>query len=808
MRRSARPIEPRASEFEERRQGSIMRFTFHSTESMRDDRRGAALIPALMVVSMLAILGLSMLSAGLSGSRVVTGQSDEFRLESAVESVGSLTADQVWSGYLRSQGGAASTIATFRAYLTSIGVTDAGPNAAHGAHDGVDMKNVVALAGANGGEFNDVDVDQLRLVRQDAGEATRLFVTVAATTKRGKGLVEKPLSRAVQLVYTVKPAAFEGFEYGILTMNVNCVFCHTVVDSAERYYNHDPLLVGTFDKVKVGTLESLMLRSNLRPGISDWNADSQIAGSLYVRGHATNHNGIPITNWSSSAYAFHSTQFDAYGNIVQDPLTGAMTTTSFSPAGNPPQPGENLYLNYPTTYSEMTDGKLPLEFPPPFPDDGGVNPSTGAATTAGAGNKRVDPNEFYAATQTAEGSISGGVLTVVEGSQSISSPAELTSALTEGNATSLAAVTSGNVILTGTIDNPIQIDGTVAIDGDVVINGYVKGKGVILAAGNIYVPTDLQYLDGHTYQEGDEPGHPTGPVTFGVAQDGTQNALGLACGGNMMLGDYLAPSSGLNAEELEIVTGGPDGSFNFSLAEITLFNRTEWAHTQPFLPGPGQNQNDPSTWTVPNPSYVANYVPRYYQFGEGDVIPIYNLGSLYFDATTGTWHGDAEVPVVWDETKLTLLDPNDTTNPALYDQVTGAPRATVLSLAPADGWLSEGLLESAIETLETQHAEGTPMRIDGLLYTNNAIFGVVQRTGPMKGQLHVNGSLVCPDLGLLAPGYKSVATQGTAANVPGSPYAVGLRLNYDKRTKSMLNVSNPYSVTISRTLWNPIANVQ
>ncbi|MDZ4772957.1 MAG: hypothetical protein SGI72_07455 [Planctomycetota bacterium] len=780
-----------------------MRFTYSKKSSGGNGERGAALIPALMVVSMLAMLGLSSLSAGLSGSKVVTGQSDEFRLTSAVESVGSLTADHVWSGYLRSQGGAASTIATFRTYLTSIGIVDGGANAAHGAHDGVDMTAIVPLAGQNGSEFDDVDVDELRVVRQDAGEATRLFVTVAAVTKRGKGLVDKPLSRAVQLVYTVQPAPFEGFEYGILTMNVNCVFCHTVVDSAERYYNHDPNLVGTFDKVKVGTLESLMLRQNLRPGISDWNADSQIMGSLYVRGHATNHNGVPITNWGAAGLAFHSAQFDEYGNIVQNPSTGGLTTTNFSPAGTPPQPGENLYLNYPTTYSEMTDGKLPETFPPPFPDDGGVDPSSGLATTNGAGNKHVDPNEFYAATQTAEGSISGGVLTLVDGSHPLDSEGALADALGEGNTESLASVTTGSVVLTGTAENPILIDGTVAIDGDVIINGYVKGKGVLLVSGNIYVPTNLQYLDGNTYQDGDEIGSPTGPVTFGIAQDGTQNALGLACGGSMMLGDYLAPSSSLSADA--IVTGGSDGAFNFSLSEISLFNRTEWAHTQPYLPGPGQDHADPSSWTVPNPGYIADYLPRYYQFGPGDEIPIYNLGSLYFDANSGTWHGDSEVPLWWDPTKLTLLDPNDPTNPALFDPITGEPRAVISSLAPKDGWISEALLASAIESLEAHHVAGTPMQIDGLLYTNNAIFGVVPRAGPMKGQLIVNGSLVCPDLGLLAPGHVNTSGMGTSANVNGSPFAVGLRLNYDKRTKNMLNVTNPYSVTISRTLWNPIA---
>ncbi|MBL8858944.1 MAG: hypothetical protein JNL28_10595 [Planctomycetes bacterium] len=783
-----------------------MKFTYSKTADSKHEERGAALIPALMVVSMLAMLGLSMLSAGLSGSRVVTGQSDEFRLTSAVESVGALTADHLWSGYLRSQGGAAGTIATFRAYLTTVGITNGGAHAAHGALDGTDMLHAVPLAGAGGGEFDEVDVDQLRVVRQDDADATRLFVTVSATTKRGKLLVSKPLSRAVQLVYTVKPAPFEGFDYGILTKNVNCVFCHTVVDSADRYYNQDPSKYGTFDKVKVGTLESLMLRINLRGGIGDWEADSTIAGSLYVRGHATNQNGLPLTNWGNPL-SMHSSSFDAYGNIIQDGY-GAMTSVAFSPAGTPPQPGENLYLNYPTNYADMTDGKLPESFPPPFPDDGGIDPTSGALTPAGAGNKRVDPNEFYAATQTAEGTISGGVLTLVNGSQPITTATGVTQALQTGNITSLPSVTNGNLVLTGTADNPIRINGTVAIDGDVVINGYVQGTGVLLVSGNIYVPTNLQYLDGRSYLDGDAPGSPTGPITFGVAQDGTQNALGLACGGNMMLGDYLAPSGSVSAEQNAIVTGGVGGGFNFSLAEISLFNRTEWAHTQQYLPGPGQDKLDPSTWTVVNPSYIANYVPRYYHFGPGDEIPIYNLGNLYFDPTTGTWHGDAEVPLSWDTTKLTLLDPNDLSNPALYDPVTGAPRATVLSLAPDGDWISEQMLETLIENLSVNHVYGTPMQIDGLLYTNNAIFGVVPRAGPMKGQMVVNGSLVCADLGLLVPGYHSPSTAGTSKNVVNSPFAVGLRLNYDKRTKTMLNVTNPYSVTISRTLWNPIANVQ
>ena len=767
--------------------------------------RGSAMIAALLIVSMVAMLGLSMLSAGVSGSKLASGQTDEYRLTSAVESVGTLAAENLWSGYLRAQGGAPGTIATFRAHLNGLGIADNGAGGPPTALQGVDLLAASAIPGADAGRprFDDVSVDALRAFRRDEGESTRLYVTVSATTLRGEGVVSDPIDRAIQLVYTVEPAAFEGFDYGILTKNVNCVFCHTVVDNAERVYNLDPTLYDSFAKVKVGTLESLMLRTNNRPDITDSDADSMIAGSLYVRGTATNQNGVPIANWTSNV-EMHSCLFDSDGHLVQDDW-GGLASTVFHPAGNPPQPGENLYLDYPTVYSEMPDGKLPTTFPPPFPDDGGIDPATGEPTTAGANNHVVDPNEFHAVAQHADGTIASGVIEVVPAGTVIDDAAEYMDALHTGNQTSLSGSTTGNVVLTGTQANPIVISGTVAIDGDLVISGWVKGKGTILASGNVYVPSSLQYLDGHVALENDPPGAPSGPQTFGIAQDGTQNVLGLAAGGNVLIGDYLAPSVGVEQGPDDFVGGGLEEGWNFTLAEISIFNRTEWARTQPLLPGPGENPADPSTWTVQNPSYFgATYVPHYYQFGPGDEIPIYNLGSLHFNPATGTWNGP-EVPGSWNPQDMTILDPSDHSNPLLYDPATGAPRASILQVASSGGWLSDAMQEVGLSYFEGQHPQGEPVQIDGLLYTNHAIFGIVRRDGPAQGQLEVNGSLVCADLGLLSPGIK-VGT-GHPGNVPGSPYKAGLRINYDKRTRGMLNVTNPNSVTIRRTLWNPTANV-
>jgi hypothetical protein len=781
-----------------------------ANKSARDGRRGSALISALMISALMAMLGLSMLQATLNGSRVVNYQGDEYRLTSAVESVGIVATDGVWSQYLASEGGAAGSITSFRSFLDDLGIPDEGPGGPPSALEGIDFLTIANIPGASvaNAEFDDVNIDALRVLRRDVGESTQLFVTVSASTNRGQGIINPVLNRAIQLVYTVEPEQFDGFDYGVLANNVNCIFCHSVVDSTDRFYNTEASSFGSFDHVKVGTLESLMFRDDWdgRPEITDWDADSYIAGTLYTRGKLTNQDGELVTGgWNDKS--FKSFAFDGDGHLLQD-AWGDLDPAAFAPNPDPHAVGQNIYLDYPTQYSEMPDGILPTSFPPPFPDNGGTNPVTGQPDSAGAGNKVVDSFEFYEAAQNAEGAVIAGIINVTEPDFVIDTQSEYANALFNGNRPRLGSNTTGNVILSGTAENPIVIDGTLAIDGDVVINGYVKGQGSIIASGNIYVPTDLHYLDGKQYLPGDLPGSPTGARTYGIAQDGTKNALGLAAGGNMLLGDYLKPSVFTQPGKYEYISGDSDGDWNFALAELSLFNRGEWAKTQPMLPGQGDDKHDPSTWSVVNPSFQGDdYVPRYYQFGEGDEIPVYNMGDIYFDAGTGTWRGDEEVPLSWDPDKLSIWDPSDLGNEALYDPNTGASKAALLQLTPEDGWLSDYMQKLAIEYFEGQHAEDTPMEIDSLLYTNNAIFGIVHRNDRMRGQLQINGALIAPDLGVLAPGRRNFYGTGTESNPPDSPYKVGLRLNYDRRVKDMLNVVNPNQVIIKRTLWNPTANM-
>jgi len=812
--------------------------------SKKDSVRGSALVPTLVVVSTLVVLSMALITTGMSGARTVNYQDDDYRLTSAVESAAMLAAEKLWTGYLQTQGGEADDIISFRNYLTAQGIVDMAddieslppdPDEVAGV-DLLELSDLPEVAGA--AEFNEVNIDAIQVVRVDVTDSTQLYLTVSASTKRGEGMVNPVLNRAVQQVYTVEPDAFSGFDYGILANNVNCIFCHTQVDRVERFYNPFDENYGNFEKVKVGTLESLMIRHNMynsNPNAAnDYDSDSYIAGSLYVRGHAMDHQGYPINDWGD--LTFGSFQFDDSGLLAED-FTGMMNAVPFSPASGTPQaPGENLYLNYPSVYSDMPDGNLPLDFPPPFPDDGGFDPNTHLPSTVGAGNNMVDDFEFYAAAEQAEGAITAGIITKKEAGDVIDNVDEYAAALFSGNLDSIQQSEEGNFVLTGMIDpnNPddhskvITIDGTVAIDGDLIINGYVKGSGSLLVRGNVYIPTDLQYLDGTIQLDGG------GEVrTFGT-NGGVENSIGIAAGGNVMIGDFLKPS-GLQPDgsyalpgDMDIVSGSPEdegdamGSWSYTLAELSLFNRGEWAKTQTMLPGEGEANLPSDQWTVSNlpehggtyvaPEYDINgdpvpYVPRYYNFGPGDEVPIYNLGVNYWDPDKGAWIAEdwSEVPMEWIPELVTMADPNDPNDPILFG-AGGNPIATISQLTSTNSWITDEMYKLSLEYFENNRPAG-PMAIDGLLYTNNAIFGLVHRFSGFAGQMIVNGALVCADLGLLVPGHKNSNDFGTANNVPGSNYAVGLRLNYDERVRNRLNVINPNQVQMKRTLWNPTANL-
>ncbi|MEL6903902.1 MAG: hypothetical protein AAFU73_23565 [Planctomycetota bacterium] len=703
---------------------------------------------------LLASMALAHFASGANSAIQSSRQRDQASLVSGAESVIDLAAARLWNAFVDASGGEPGTMGSMRTFLDLEGIAaDAGTGRPPAAA-GTDVSGTIGFgASATGsGAVDGAVVDELRIVRRDVDDVTHLYFTAVARPVRGERLDLPGRRRVVQKVYAVDNEPWSGLDYALLANNIDCVFCHATVDNAARVFNSDSSLAGTFERVKVGSLDSLRLRTS---------SNTTIYGTLYTRGAASDTNGNPIRDWGSMNVK--SVAFDAQGRIAEDSL-GHTTRTDFVPAGDPPAAFANLYLDYDTDAAAQVDGYLPETFPELFPDDGGIDPVTGDPTAVGAGNRQIDPGEFAEVAARSDGSIAGGSIHVNDGSATLQTTTELRGALETGNRTSLPPVVDGDVVLIGTRDDPIQLNGQVTVDGDVVIQGYVRGEGSILASGNLYLPGNVQYVDGES----------GGQRTFGVAPDGSRNALALAAGGSIVAGDLY------RGKDASRITGDESGEFGFVHREISTFNRREWAKTQPYLRG-RYDVAEPWGWTVENPNYAGpDYVPRYFSFAEDGKIPIFNRSSLYYDADEDVWVGPEGVGS-WDPGSLTIADPTDPTDPVLYD-AGGAPKAVVQSLTTRDDWIARDTLVALMRDRLAEHPSGEPLEIDALLYSSNSIFGLVKRSSSMDGRMTVNGGVVAPDLGLLA--------------------ASGFRVNYDERLSSELELAgDTQRVRMRARLW-------
>ncbi len=218
--------------------------------------------------------------------------------------------------------------------------------------------------------------------------------------------------------------------------------------------------------------------------------------------------------------------------------------------------------------------------------------------------------------------------------------------------------------------------------------------------------------------------------------------------------------------------------------ELAIFNRQEWTKTQPLLPGAADDTADPSTFSVVNPLYEGpDYLPRYYSFGEGGTVPIFNQG-IHFDGSSASWVG-RELPGAWGSTYLTEANPGDATDPVLYAP-DGTPRAVISSLTASAGWMTPQMLEQELEAILAARDSSKSLRIDATLYSSNSIFGIIPteaRAPGTNGRMVVNGGIVAADIGLLSP--------------------TSIEINFDSRGKALLNLTSESELTIRRQLHMP-----
>jgi hypothetical protein len=808
----------------------------------KNHQEGMALLLALLaIITILAATALVMGSVQ-NAKNDTDNAVDAVLLEEACNAGIDIAVEQVWNEYLAGHGNTTGNLASYHVFIGTIVGNNEDLNR-NGFRDGTerdfngdDSFQISPQASlitpddprtlASGSE-----VSSLVLERTD--DVTGVVLTIHSTGRLGER------TRTAMQTLRISGERFAGFQFAVLSNNINCILCHAEFHQQDLVLNNDPAQYGGFDRIKIASLDSLLIRKT--------EADSRVAGTIYTRGRVYNKDGTLLTAAGIASSDLQGWDFsDQNGKIIQDPATGAMSRVSLADAtldseGRLSQ-FANLYLNYPTEKEQMTDGELPSNFPAPFPDDNG--------------DRKVNPEEFEKYVNSANGSINfdlppeevGGSVTagvaygVPEGSTyagtalpTASDPATLDQLSTEGTY-------DGNLILVGTDYDPIVINNKVAIDGDLVIKGKIKGRGQLLVSGNVYVVGDVTYADASG--------------KFGEADDGTENAFALSAGGSILMGDYLTIRAKNNYVATKITSttykdtvdtgvwqgkftrvdtanatatmssgkttavgyfdtgvvdagaptgttrtwtytsGGkthtvyeqPEGMYSFTTAELMLFNRME---RQKWAP-PGNADYNANY-------YIPGYKPRYYKLR--DSAPIYQY------RVTSSTSADLK------EHSVNYLSPGVETlseNPADLTYI-GAD-AVIHSLNPKGNWVTENTLRSiwfadeALRRTQTNPDPNdpdrlrVPWRFDGLLYTNNCIFGVtrgnVRHKSQTYGMMIVRGGMVCSDLGMLVAdsGYESeYRSDGTV-----EPYYCGLRLVYDKRVDAFLNVEDPSLVEFSR----------
>jgi hypothetical protein len=632
--------------------------------------------------------------------------------------------------------------------------------------------------------------------RQDTGlrdtyvvlrsEAT-LWDTVGGTvTPAMRAAAQLPSDRSVvEQVLHFEGPPFEGFQFVLLANAINCTFCHARLDNTDRIYNTNPANYGTYQRVKVASLENLEMRTGSHTGI---------AGTLYVQGTLVDAAGNVMNPATHAAFTggsgLKSVDLDSTGKIVESTAASPYSRTTgenFVDLGTTVQ-NSNFYKNYPTDPALQIDGVVPDKFPPVVPDDNN--------------NRAVDDTEWtdYKTNKgTFTGTLAGGTTRNLYNKDG-SSPLTGTSLPTGGTATVPPGGTAGqSVVIIGTTANPILIDGDVAIDGDVVISGVIKGKGSIVARGNMYVMGDLTYADDTS----------SGNRTFGVAQDGTENLVAYAAGGNIVHGAYLTARNGPAVTgEGDENGGNPNWEAGWGMQEIAWWNRTEWTRAMPYFDAAkgmptAHPTNGSGTANPANSGYIPGYKPRFYTYKENGKVWFYGPDkgkadyqgrATEWNNTLGHWVGDGNGHVYAASRQLNeLFGPTmtGTGGASLVADFMSGTAYTTMALDPK--WISQSdframQLNADVARKSANGGTNRPYQLDGLFYTNNAMIFMSRNRSfsSSGGQMEFNGSVVAADTGIL--GGKGSGGSGSGADV---------KIFYDQRTRNHFTVEDTTEVSIA-----------
>ena len=195
--------------------------------------RGSAIVFCLIFLMLVFALAMALASIthtrGKAVGETVWLSESTYAAEAAIEHAYSV----LWDDYLVWTGGNPGPINEYRTFLeddSDLGLTDGGV---------IDVSSSLPDLG--------MEVTALMVRRTDDGIATDL--TIEATLGRDG------LTNVYSHILRTSGEPFSGLDFGLLTNNVNCIFCHAKVDSVAKFSSEN------YERVKVATMETLATES-------------------------------------------------------------------------------------------------------------------------------------------------------------------------------------------------------------------------------------------------------------------------------------------------------------------------------------------------------------------------------------------------------------------------------------------------------------------------------------------------------------------------------------------------------------------
>lgn len=801
--------------------------------ALRSERGVAIVFSFMLLILMLGVVTI-MHMAAWNEDQLVEREENLTKALYGAEAGVAIVENMVWNDYIDAVG-TPGIIGPYQAWLTANtvfndGATTAAPQPAWlpaGQLDGMTQ-----IAG-------------VQVTRADSIASTLLDVNSLGQDRFGN-------PRRVIAHLEIKARQDRDFNFSMMARNMECIFCHTEIDSAARVNNTNPRRYGFFERVRVAAIGEMINRDPTFVGATQA-FDTRIAGTLYTQGNITNKaTGTGMTSGEVNASDLDGYQFDPITNYIAQNGAGATTTVNLDQANTVAgvlESGANLYLDYPTLPADQTDGPIDGQLPVAFTDvDGDLVVSAADVANRWA---RVAAETGLRA----PGSVSGGIIrnTAIGGNYNFGA---LPGA---GNIASIDAaatgVHTGHVIMVGTPGNPLMLDKTIVIDGDLIIEGTVQGEGQIYVSGNVYVVGDILYNDG---------------PQWGMTALAEPNMLMIRAGGNVLVNDYLTPQLTYDpadptgptlavalgqaaiVDPTVVDTGDHQvnaANWSYAMEQLTYYNRAEWQPTQIELQ---KNNGNPGTGpgTTNNGTYDAAYRPVYVRMGANDPVYVYALQDnspigagrygTYWVNVTSQWRGDVrptgynmiheDVHVDQATGQLEVggwsangvIDTEDTNGNGMlnpgedangngvldiedYNGSGGAPEegpilmmdavdvasqnGAIIQLGPNNAWISDQNLKSIWIADDAARTSGDPITINAGLHADQVLLAASRNN--TRYNRNAFGQLTVNGL-LVSKNLGILATADLAAGVN-----VGLRMNYDTRLGAFNEgvVTDPVAIT-------------